>query len=67
MWYGKAFVITLKLKELDTTLGFISYDEKDIYLNRNIKESQNVKGKNVQNENNKKALIRGVFLRFRIY
>lgn len=54
----------MKLKEIDINLDFISYDEKDIYLNKNIKEGQNIKGKNGQNENNKKALIRGVFLRF---
>lgn len=64
MWYGKAFVITIRLKEIDLLLNYINFEEDDVFLGNTFEENENGKKKVSRSDINTKALIRGVFLRF---
>lgn len=64
MWYGKAFVITIRLKEIDLLLNYINFEEDDVFLGNAFEENENGKKEVSRSDINMKALIRGVFLRF---
>lgn len=67
MWYGKAFVITIKIKEIYCISDYIRFCDKDIFLSKTFVEDEFSKKESSKRDINIKALIRGVFLRFWFY